>query len=41
MLFNGFVVVIYTKPDENTTRIISARRANKQERSRYEQAFAD
>jgi len=41
MLSNGFIVVIYTEPDGNTTRIISARRANKHERSRYEHAFTD
>lgn len=36
MLGPGYAVVVWTERDENTIRIISARRANKDERRRYE-----
>jgi uncharacterized DUF497 family protein len=35
----GVVLVVWTEPEEDTTRIISARWATKRERARY-QAFA-
>lgn len=38
---NRIVTVVYTEPDESTTRIISLRKALKHERERYEQAFRD
>jgi uncharacterized protein len=34
------VVVIWAEPSENVIRIISARKANRQERERYEQFLA-
>jgi len=37
ILDGRIVVVVYTEPDEATTRIISLRKAISQERKRYEQ----
>ena len=34
---SGVVVVVYTEPDQETTRIISLRKALSHERKRYEQ----
>lgn len=36
MLGPGYAVVVWTERDEDTIRIISARRANKDERRQYE-----
>ena len=41
ILRNIVVVVIFTEPRQDTIRIISARKANKYERKRYEQALAN
>ena len=40
-LRNIVVVVAFTEPDEDTTRIISVRKANKYERSKFEQWLAE
>jgi uncharacterized protein len=37
----GIRVVVYTEPDEDTTRIISLRKALNHERQAYEQAFGN
>lgn len=39
LLRNIAVVVVFTEPRHDTIRIVSARKANKYERSRYEQAL--
>jgi uncharacterized protein len=42
MMSNGVVVVfIYTEPDQETVRMISMRKATKNERTRYEKATKD
>ena len=41
MLQSRVVVVVYTEPDEDTTRIISLRKALNHERQTYEQAFGN
>lgn len=41
MLQSRVIVVIYTEPDEDTTRIISLRKALYHERQAYEQAFGN
>lgn len=40
-LWNRVVVVVFTEPDDDTTRIISVRKANKYERSKLEQWLAE
>ena len=39
ILRNIVAVVVYTEPREDTIRIISARKANRYERKRYEQTI--
>ena len=39
LLHNVAVVVVFTEPRHDTIRIVSARKANKHERTRYEQAL--
>ena len=39
MLRNNILVVVFTERRENTIRLISARKANKYERTRYQQAL--
>jgi uncharacterized DUF497 family protein len=41
MLNTIIVVVVYAEPDENTIRIISLRKATRDERKRHEQAIRD
>jgi uncharacterized DUF497 family protein len=41
MLQSRVVVVVYTEPDEDTTRIISLRKALNHERQAYEQTFGN
>jgi len=41
ILRNTVALVIYTEPDEETIRILSARKAIKYEREKYKQAIAD
>ena len=41
ILRNIVVVVVFTELEQDTIRIISARKANKHERKRYEQALAN
>ena len=41
ILRNIVVVVVFTEPQQDTIRIISARKANKYERKRYEQALTN
>ena len=41
LLRDVIIVVIFIERDDDTIRIISARRANYHERKRYEQAIAD
>lgn len=41
MLRGRVVVVVFTEPDEETTRIISVRKALSHERSQYEQVLRD
>jgi len=38
---NIVAVVVFTEPRQDTIRIISARKANKHERKRYEQALTN
>jgi uncharacterized DUF497 family protein len=40
-LRNIIVAVVFTEPDADTTRIISVRKANKYERSKFEQWLAE
>jgi len=40
-LGNGVAVVVWTERQSNTIRIISARRANRYERQRFEQYLSD
>jgi len=40
LLRNIVAVVIFSEPDEETIRIVSARKANKYERRKFEQWFA-
>ena len=40
-LRSQIVVVVYTEPDDGTIRIISLRKALKNERTRYELTFRD
>ena len=35
------IVVVYTEPEDEVIRIISARKANRHEGSRFQQGFAD
>jgi len=41
ILRNIVAVVVFTEPRQDTIRIISARKANKHERKRYEQALTN
>ena len=41
LLRNIVVVVVFTEPRQDTIRIISVRKANKHERTRYEQALGN
>ena len=41
ILRNIVAVVVFTEPSQDTIRIISARKANKHERKRYEQALTN
>lgn len=41
ILRNIVAVVVFTEPQQDTIRIISARKANKHERKRYEQALTN
>lgn len=41
LLANFFVVVVFTERDNDTIRIISARKANKYERKRYGEEIRD
>lgn len=38
-LRNVAIVVVFTEPRQDTIRIVSARKANKRERNRYQQSF--
>ncbi len=39
MLDVGVALVVYTEPDDEVVRIISARKANRLERNKYQQGF--
>ncbi len=37
---NRVVIIVYSEPEENTVRVISLRKANKNERERFEKELA-